>query len=256
MCKDHNQHHLHPKPYTWRHSATAVIIPVLLLYSGILLCDKFNLTIPWFSLIKYTTFTTIILFIFMFYKAHTTTIESQPTQQHREKLSKDPEQIEIHQRLSSQKQQLAERLATVVKIPTISYDKHDSKNKTDHTLFLQMHRTLQQLFPAAHKVLKRTVINEYSLLYEWTGSNTTLKPYLLCGHMDVVPTPQEDQWEFHPFSGEIKNGYVHGRGTIDDKQYVCGLLEAIEDLAKQNWKPERSIYLAFGHDEEIGKLRI
>ncbi|XP_071042675.1 N-fatty-acyl-amino acid synthase/hydrolase PM20D1 isoform X2 [Parasteatoda tepidariorum] len=71
--------------------------------------------------------------------------------------------------------------------------------------------------------------------------------------MDVVPV-EESYWEEEPFSGTIKDGYIWGRGTIDSKHIVMGTLEALEFLLEKGYKPKRSFYLAYGHDEESGGL--
>ncbi|HZU86108.1 MAG TPA: M20 family peptidase, partial [Anaerolineaceae bacterium] len=119
--------------------------------------------------------------------------------------------------------------------------------------FLRLHDLLESTYPRVHATLRRQVINQYSLLYTWPGSQPDLEPVLLAAHLDVVPADPAtlNQWEHPPFSGAIDGEYIWGRGTQDIKCQVVGLLEAIEDLIKQNFKPERTIYLAFGHDEEI-----
>lgn len=108
-------------------------------------------------------------------------------------------------------------------------------------------------YPLVHANLNFERVNSYALLYEWKGKNTSLKPALLMGHYDVVPVIQgtERLWEHKPFYGEIAQGYVYGRGALDDKTTVMGVLEAVEHLLKTGYKPERSLYLAFGHDEEV-----
>ena len=65
-------------------------------------------------------------------------------------------------------------------------------------------------------------VNNYSLLYHVKGSDSSLKPYLLCSHMDVVPV-ELDKWDVDPFGGIIKDNNIYGRGTIDvkDTLMVC-----------------------------------
>ncbi len=146
---------------------------------------------------------------------------------------------------------VAERLGLAVQFKTISLA--DSE-KIDENAFLGLHRMLQTLYPQLHTKLKREVVNDFSLLYTWEGKNPELKPILLAAHLDVVPADEgEDSgWSHPPFSGELVDGCVWGRGTLDDKNSVIGICEAVEYLLKQGYQPERTIYLGFGHDEEIG----
>ena len=102
-----------------------------------------------------------------------------------------------------------------------------------------------------HRSLKREVISDFSLLYTWKGADPNLRPILLMGHLDVVPAVNLDDWERPPFSGEIADGFVWGRGTLDDKVSVLAALEAVEHLLGNGFQPKRTVYLAFGHDEEL-----
>ena len=102
--------------------------------------------------------------------------------------------------------------------------------------------------------MDKKIFNSYSFLYHLKGSEPALKPIILMGHLDVVPVIEENiaDWKVAPFSGEIKNDTIWGRGTIDDKVGVIGLMEAVENLLTLNFKPKRSVYIALGHDEELG----
>ena len=113
---------------------------------------------------------------------------------------------------------------------------------------------LETTYPNFHKVAQKNVFSTHTLLYKWEGSDTSLKPVMYMGHMDVVPIERatEEQWLHPPFSGNIQNGFIYGRGALDDKCTVIGLLEASEMLAKEEFKPKRTIYILFGQDEEIG----
>src|SRR6185369_7979894 len=112
---------------------------------------------------------------------------------------------------------------------TISNDGGAAANPEE---FLAFHRHLQQGFPKVHSILNREVIGEYSLLYTWRGSDASLPPALIMAHMDVVPIEPstESQWIHPPFDGVIADGYIWGRGTMDDKSSVLGILEATEML--------------------------
>ncbi len=153
----------------------------------------------------------------------------------------------------------AERLSGAVRIPTITAS--DPK-KAERAPFEQFIKYLEQAFPAAHAALEREIVNEYSLLYRWKGSEEGLKPVLLMAHIDVVPVEKgtEQDWSHPPFSGAVAEGFVWGRGTMDIKNQVILILEAVEHLLEKGFTPARDFFLAFGHDEEVrgedGALRI
>jgi carboxypeptidase PM20D1 len=147
----------------------------------------------------------------------------------------------------------ARHLAGAVKFPTVSMA---SGGPIDTAAFLGLHQYLAATFPLVHATLKRETVAGLSLVYTWAGSDPGLAPVVLMGHMDVVPVagPNLPQWTHPPFSGDIADGFVWGRGTLDDKTTVLSILEAVEGLIKAGFKPTRTIYLTFGHDEEVGGL--
>jgi Peptidase family M20/M25/M40 len=134
---------------------------------------------------------------------------------------------------------------------TISFE-DGMRDGAEH--FLALHALLEEEFPKVHQHLEWETVANYSLLYRWEGSDRSLRPYLLASHLDVVPTPDETlaDWEVDPFSGVLRDGFVYGRGSMDDKCGVVALLAACEDLIAQGFRPQRTLYLGFGHDEEIG----
>ncbi|CAG2101190.1 unnamed protein product [Medioppia subpectinata] len=133
------------------------------------------------------------------------------------------------------------RFKTITKAPQ-DYDSHQIQ------LFIEF---LNRSFPLVHSsnLVELKIINERSLLYHISGSDKSLKPYLLLGHLDVVPA-QEDKWDVSPFGGIVKDGYIYGRGTVDLKDVVMGLLESLEFLLENRFSFQRSLYIAIGHDEE------
>ena len=197
----------------------------------------------------------------------------------RKDLAADPEHQAWVARAAEARLQIAERLGQAIRLQTVSYEKpspttgdaSEGKSassslappapRTDPAPFLALHALLASNYPLVHKHLERTVINEYSLVFHWRSvaeqrkTVTPPKPILLIAHLDVVPVPDAHLWSADggsPFSGKILDGqFVCGRGAIDDKHAVCGLLEAVEDLLAAGHEPARDIYLAFGHDEEV-----
>jgi carboxypeptidase PM20D1 len=146
---------------------------------------------------------------------------------------------------------MLKRLSRAVQYRTVSFTDPKEASVAE---FDRFHRFLVESFPAVHAHLTAEVVSGHSLLYIWHGRDRSLKPILLMGHMDVVPVDSgtESSWTHPPFSGDLAEGYIWGRGTMDDKVNVLGILEALEHLLAQGFEPRRSIYIAFGHDEEIG----
>jgi carboxypeptidase PM20D1 len=145
---------------------------------------------------------------------------------------------------------IAEHLGRVIRCRTISVT---DPAAGDWAPFRGLQQELISMYPRVHRTLTVEIVKNYSLLYTWPGSDPELKPILLAAHQDVVPIEPgtEANWEHPPFSGEIADGYCWGRGTMDDKCSIIGILEAVEALIQQGFHPERTILLAFGHDEEL-----
>ena len=143
------------------------------------------------------------------------------------------------------------RLAGAIKIPTVSFEDRSTIDARQLGAFASY---LQITFPKVHATLTCERLDGGSLLYTWPGKDLKAKPILLLAHMDVVPVEPgtETQWKHSPFSGDIADGFIWGRGTLDDKGNLVALLESVEALLAQGFTPSRTIYLAFGHDEEIG----
>jgi carboxypeptidase PM20D1 len=151
-------------------------------------------------------------------------------------------------------QRLAETLAGAVRLRTVSSQQDASLNADE---FRKLHAWLEQRFPLVHAHLKREVVNGLSLLYTWPGTDPNARPIALMAHQDVVPIEPgtEAQWEQPPFSGAIRDGYVWGRGSWDDKGSLVAELEAIEMLLASGFQPRQTVYLISGADEEVTGLR-
>ena len=145
-----------------------------------------------------------------------------------------------------------DRLAQAIRFATISEVEyyHDST-------FVGFQQHLRTSFPLAFENMDVLSFGDYSLLLKWNGTDSELKPILFLGHQDVVPieTASAHQWEQPPFSGMNDGQHIWGRGAIDDKSTVLGLLESATTLLKQGFTPKRTIYFAFGEDEETMGLK-
>jgi carboxypeptidase PM20D1 len=124
----------------------------------------------------------------------------------------------------------------------------------DSSQFNGFHRFLRTTYPLVHEKLSLKKIEGYSLLYKWEGSDASLAPYVLMAHQDVVPIEEASRnlWTVDPFEGVVKQDSIWGRGACDDKINLVAIMEAVEKLLKEGFQPKRTVYLAFGHDEEVG----
>ncbi len=146
---------------------------------------------------------------------------------------------------------VAEHLAGALRFKTISVPE---AAKREYPQWLALHKFLEKTFPKTHKSLTRETVGSYSLLFTWPGTDAKLGPMLFLAHQDVVPISPgtEGQWTEPPFAGKIAGGFIWGRGALDDKASLLGLLETIEQLLSDGFQPKRTLYFAFGHDEEVG----
>jgi carboxypeptidase PM20D1 len=156
--------------------------------------------------------------------------------------------------LKVDEQAVAQSLAVAIRARTVS-SLDDAALNADQFQALQAH--LQARYPRVHAALGREVVGGSSLLYTWEGRDRQAKPMALMAHQDVVPIAPgtEAAWQAEPFGGEIKDGYVWGRGAWDDKANLIAELEAVEALLAGGFRPRRTVYLIFGADEEVGGER-
>jgi carboxypeptidase PM20D1 len=145
----------------------------------------------------------------------------------------------------------AERLGEAVRIQTVSYQ---DKSQINYAEFERFHEFLRGTYPRVFGELDVEVVNDYSLLIRWPGSDSASQPILFTAHMDVVPIEPgtEQDWRHPAFDGVVADERIYGRGTLDDKEGLLSILEAAETLLAEGFVPRRAIVFAFGHDEEIG----
>ena len=143
-----------------------------------------------------------------------------------------------------------EHMSHAIRIPTISVS---DSSAIDTAAFKSFNSFIEQAYPLVHQHLSRTFVNQFSLVFEWKGQSDSLPPIILMGHYDVVPVEASvlDKWNMPPFSGAITDTCIWGRGAVDDKFGVISILEGTEAMLRKGFIPQRTIYLCFGHDEEI-----
>ncbi len=143
------------------------------------------------------------------------------------------------------------RLQGGIRIRTIS---NEGGADRDHAAFAAFREYLRVQYPLTHERLIVEQISEHSLLYRWAGSETERDALVLLAHQDVVPIDEgtEADWTHPPFEAVVADGYLWGRGSLDDKGSLFAALEAVESLLADGFTPHRDVYVALGHDEELG----
>ena len=113
---------------------------------------------------------------------------------------------------------------------------------------------LVEAYPQVHNAMSREVLDHKTPLYTWQGSDPSARPILLAAHYDVVPIAFDslNDWVHPPFSGAIDDGFVWGRGTLDNKGALIAILSVAEQMIEEGFQPKRTIYFSFGGDEEVG----
>jgi carboxypeptidase PM20D1 len=146
---------------------------------------------------------------------------------------------------------IARHLGDAVKFRTVSHEKAEEFEAQEFSGFIGW---VEQTYPEANQAMERVLLGDYTMLYRWPGTDPALQPILLTAHYDVVPVipGTEDRWTHAPYAGDVADGIVWGRGTLDDKSAVVAQLEAATVLLKTGFRPARTVYFSFGHDEEIG----
>ena len=134
----------------------------------------------------------------------------------------------------------------MIKCRTISYD---DISRQDMDEFEKFRALLDTRYPAVAAKCEKHFIAPAGVVYHWKGQSGGT-PWVLMSHYDVVPV-EESMWAEAPFGAVLKDGEIWGRGTIDTKATLLGVMEAAETLAAKGYTPHNDIYLAFGGDEEI-----
>ena len=144
----------------------------------------------------------------------------------------------------------ARHLGEAIRFQTVS---HQDPAENTPRAWDDQRAWLQTTYPRFHAAATRQIVAGGALIYAWKGSDPSLAPIILMAHQDVVPVAEETRnlWKADPFGGEIRDGAVWGRGSMDDKGNLVSLFEAAEDLAARGFQPKRTILIVSGADEEV-----
>ncbi len=155
------------------------------------------------------------------------------------------------EKITLNKDTIIPRLQKAIQAKTISYE---DPELFDDEAFKGYREHIYASFPTVIENLKLELYNEKTMIFKWQGTNSSLKPVAMLNHIDVVPVQEInlDKWLAPPFSGEVIDGYIFGRGTLDTKAGAVANLEAVSLLLEEGFQPERTIYVIHGHDEEVG----
>jgi len=144
-----------------------------------------------------------------------------------------------------------ERLRAGLRIRTIS--NQDGADR-DAAAFERLRALLASAYPLTHAELRLERVAGHTLLYRWPGSDPGAPALVLLAHQDVVPVDPGcvSDWTHPPVEAVVADGYVWARGALDDKGSLFAVLEAVESLLADGFAPRADVFLAFGHDEELG----
>ncbi len=152
----------------------------------------------------------------------------------------------IKEELNFDRKKCVKTLQEMLMCKTIS---HADKSLEDEKEFIKFEKVLKDNFPNVYKICKFTKVSERSLLFKWKGESSA-KATVLMSHYDVVEV-DESGWEKDPFGGVLENNVLWGRGALDTKGTLNGVLNAAENLIIDGFVPKNDIYFAFGGNEEV-----
>ena len=137
-------------------------------------------------------------------------------------------------------------LAEMIKCKTIS---HRNSDEDDESEFLKFEKLLPELFPKVFATCSFEKVGNRGLLIRWQGKSPDA-PSVFMSHYDVVSVEAAD-WQKPAFDGILEDGFLWGRGTLDTKGTLNGILQAAELLISEGFVPNNDVYFAFGGNEEV-----
>lgn len=158
---------------------------------------------------------------------------------------KDKTNYKVNVPIKDSDEDIVYKLGELIKINTTSYE---DRSKIDFSKFQEYIDKVKTLYPLVFEKCEFTQTKEYAIKLKLKGKSNE-KPTVLMAHFDVVPVTEG--WKYDPFLGEVKDGYLYGRGTLDTKVTMACALSALEEALKDNYIPENDLYLCFGSNEEV-----
>ena len=140
---------------------------------------------------------------------------------------------------------IVNKLGTLVKIPTIS---SQNEEEVDFKQFDLLIKTTKKLYPTVFKKCEHEITKERAIKIKVAGLSSE-KPTVLMAHYDVVAVSND--WEYDPFLGEVLDGSLYGRGSVDTKSTMACALSALELALQKGYVPKNDLYLCFGSNEEV-----
>lgn len=153
---------------------------------------------------------------------------------------------EVGEAVTLDEEKIVKDMVDMIRIKTIS---NRDESLVDWAEFGKFETLLKERFPKLFSVAKFEKVGKTGLLFSIKGKSSE-KPSVCMAHYDVVPI-EEDGWSKPAFEGIIENNVIWGRGTLDTKGTLCGVLEAAEKLLLEGYEPNNDLYLAFSGEEEI-----
>lgn len=147
---------------------------------------------------------------------------------------------------------VAERLSALIRIATVTPAGPGPHAEDVAATYAQLRRSLEAFYPRVFAAAEVEELSRGGVLLRIAGESDE-RPMVLMAHQDVVPVPvawEAEGWEYAPFDGVIADGFVHGRGALDDKGALVVMLEAVEGLLADDWLPAYDLYVLMGADEE------